>query len=121
MHVRRRAWAAWGALALAVLLLALGNMAATKALNPVAALLVLAALGLFLSLHPVWARLLPPLPPMPGLSDRPSASQRWCVHCGRPAPRSTACASCGKLARAERRRMLRLQRKQRARVQEKKT
>ena len=94
--MRRRAWAAWGALALGIVLGLLGRaLPGASAWNLLAGIALLAAILLGLSLLPVWARLLPDLPPYPDLFAQPSARQRWCATCGHPTARAGPCSTCG--------------------------
>jgi uncharacterized paraquat-inducible protein A len=82
----------------------LARLTLAGALDPVAGLLVLAAVAAGMSALPLWARLR--APPMPGLFQRPRADQRWCQICGRPAP-AGPCPRChteGRRGRREGRR-----------------
>lgn len=94
--MRRRAWWAWGLLALGVLLGVLGrSLPGRGAWDLLGGLALLAAIVLGLTLLPFWGRLLPPLQPFPGLFRAPRASERWCGRCGNPTPRKGACRTCG--------------------------
>lgn len=123
--VRRRAWVGIGLLAAGLGIALLGQAlppAAQDNLYLVGAIAVLAGIVVLLSQLTVWRKLAgPPLPPMPDLFARLGPNRRWCTRCGRAAPAQGPCASCGALASAQRRQQRRLQRKQRARPQEKKT
>lgn len=97
-HVRRRAWWAWGALALTVLFGIMGRaVPPADAWNLLAGVFLLAAVGLGVSLLPFWPRLAPGLVDFPDLFDRPNAHERWCVVCGHVAGARAACSTCGSL------------------------
>ncbi|HET6398042.1 MAG TPA: hypothetical protein VFH47_00635 [Candidatus Thermoplasmatota archaeon] len=90
--MRQRAMLAWTAFGLALLLAVLADPTGVAWLSVAAGALAFVALGLALSLLPLWSRL-PRLHPMPGLFS-PTGAGRWCTACGRPAPRGAACPGC---------------------------
>ena len=97
MPVRRRAWIALGALALALLLGLLGRGLDVEPLSALSGLLWITALVLGVSLFSFWGRVLPDVAPMPGLFQPVPSGGRWCVHCGSSAQRAAACGVCGDL------------------------
>lgn len=101
--MRRRAWAAWGLLALGILLGVLGrSLPGRKAWDLLGGVALLGAIVLAVSLLPFWSRVLPTLQPFPGLFRSPRASERWCGRCGHPTPRKGACRTCGHAPRPPR-------------------
>ncbi len=116
--VRRTDLAALALVALGLLVagLALALSGAAAVLQGIAGLLLVAALVAFL------LRFVPQAPPRPGVAfRRPGARERWCTVCGHPAPLGKPCTSCGNVPFSMRRKMRRLQKKQRPPAQEKKT
>lgn len=94
--MRQRAWLAIAFAAVGLgLAVAAPQMPGKQGWNVLAGLLLVAAIGLGLSLLAFWRQVFPPLPPMAGLFEAPRASQRWCSRCGRPTARQGPCQSCG--------------------------
>lgn len=118
--MRLRAWLASGFLAAGLPVAIVGYVANQEPVRITGGFLLVAAVGLAVSLSPQWSRFGRRLAPIPDLMRRPRSSERWCSRCGRPTPRKGACVSCGAETRAMRRAKRRLQRKQRASAQEKK-
>ena len=94
--VRRALLVALAALGLSITL-ALAGRTGMPGGAILSGLLLLVALGAFLAMLPFWARLR--LAPMPGLFLPVRSRERWCAGCGRPAPRTAACPSCGSMPR----------------------
>ncbi len=93
--MRTRVWVLLAAVAAGLLFGFLGRGLEQGWAEVVAGFAFLVALLLGLSLLPFWRRVLLPVPPMPGLFDPVGADQRWCVHCGNPAPADARCTVCG--------------------------
>lgn len=96
--MRRRAWAAWGALTLGIVLGVLGRILEQDAWNLLAGLCLLAAIVLALSLLPVARALIPGLQDFPDLFDEPRPTERWCATCGHPTQDGRPCLTCGAAA-----------------------
>lgn len=92
--MRARVWLLAGAVVLGLALGFLGRGTGVEALDVAAGLAWSVALGLGVSLLPFWKRVLPPVPPMPGLFDRVQEQERWCVHCGSPTRQEGPCQVC---------------------------
>ncbi len=102
--VRRRTWAALAFLAAGVVLALVGRaVEGARALDALAGLLLVAALGLGASLLRFWTRLVPPVPNLRPLFPSVGPQERWCPACGRSAPRTGTCPSCGRPAPRRRR------------------
>lgn len=93
--MRRRAWVAWGCVALFVAFGIVGRVTGTEAWNLLAGLLLFTALVLGVTLLPIARRLVPGLADMPDLFDRPRPNERWCATCGHPTGRIGPCRTCG--------------------------
>lgn len=91
--MRARAWTLLLAVVLGLALGFLGRGTGVEAFDVLSGLAWLAALAAAVGLLP-WSRVLPPVPPMPGLFDRVHEGQRWCVHCGSPTAREGPCVVC---------------------------
>lgn len=93
--VRNRAWAAIGAVVLALAFGFIGQAAEEDGLFVVAGLAWVVAIVLGVGLLPFWRRVLPDVPSMPRLFRRPGEGERWCATCGSPTLRPKPCAVCG--------------------------
>lgn len=72
------------------------SLPAERAWNLVAGLCLIAAIVLAITLLPVWGRWRARVTPLPLLFKAPRGSERWCTHCGLPAPGKGACRLCGR-------------------------
>src|SRR6185436_16139897 len=94
--MRRRAWVAWGLLALGLALGLAGQvLPGGSTWDLFSGLFVAVAIGLAVSLLPFWRRWLAPLVPMPDLFQAPRPTERWCARCGHPTARRGPCRTCG--------------------------
>lgn len=93
--MRSRVWLLLVAVVVGLACGFLGRATDAEAFNVAAGFAWLAALVLGVSLLPFWNRVLPPVPPMPGLFDAVPEGGRWCVHCGSPTQREGPCSVCG--------------------------
>lgn len=94
--MRQRALAAWVLLGLGLALAVAGrSLPAERVWSTIAGLFLLTAIGLGVSLLPIWKGLVAPVQPLPDLFQRPSASERWCSRCGNPTARKGPCRACG--------------------------
>jgi hypothetical protein len=94
--VRRRAWIAWGCLALGIVFGILGRvLPGADTWNLLAGILFLAAIVLGLSLLRLAQRVMPALVDFPDLFDRPRLNERWCATCGHPTGAKGPCRTCG--------------------------
>lgn len=91
--MRQRAWWAIGC---AIVGFGLGFAGrSVDALAQMAGFFWLAAIILGIASLPIWARVLPEVPPMDGLFRKVGEGERWCALCGTPAPKDEACGVCG--------------------------
>jgi hypothetical protein len=94
--VRRRAWIAWGALAIGIAFGILGRvLPGADTWNLLAGIAFLVAIVLGLSLLRLGRHVLPGLVDFPDLFDRPRPNERWCANCGHPTGSKGPCRHCG--------------------------
>jgi hypothetical protein len=99
--VRRRAWLAWGVLALGLAFGVAGrDLPGGRAWNLLAGLCLVAALVVAVTLLPWWGRFRPQVTPLVALFRAPRKTERWCTRCGTPTARKGPCRLCGHTPRS---------------------
>jgi hypothetical protein len=89
------------AAALALALGFLGRATEKSVFDMIAGLMWLTVILVAVSLLPIWRKVIPHVPAMDRLFDRPGRGERWCVSCGSPAPVAAACIQCKAPARSQ--------------------
>lgn len=94
--MRRRAWIAWGCLAVGIAFGILGRvLPGGQTWNLLAGIAFLTAIVLGLTLLPIGRHIVPGLEDIPDLFDRPRPNERWCATCGHPTGAKGPCRHCG--------------------------